>query len=140
MRPTETFTFHVAKPSPALSDRSLVVPTARALGGGSSVNCTKFIFVVDAQIEIVKSCLLHKGGSLRLRRLGKRIWEWGVEFRAFDTASQKSIEFYDLPNGPNHETYCGFLFIYRQKHIKLFRRILPMANQGRSKCLSHKVP
>ena len=75
MRPTETFTFHVAKPSPALRDRSLVVPTGRALGGGSSVNCTKFIFVVNAQIEIVISSLLHKGGSLRLRRLGKRIWE-----------------------------------------------------------------
>jgi alcohol oxidase len=53
MRPTETFTFHVAKPSPALRDRSMVVPTGRALGGGSSVNCTKIIFVVDAQIEIV---------------------------------------------------------------------------------------
>ena len=75
MRPTETFMFHVAKPSPALRDRSLVVPTGQALGGGSSVNCTKFIFVVDAQIDIVISCLLHKGGSLRLRRLGKCIWE-----------------------------------------------------------------
>jgi alcohol oxidase len=39
LRPTETFTFHVAKPSPALRDRALVVPTGRALGGGSSVNC-----------------------------------------------------------------------------------------------------
>ena len=45
MRPTETFTFHVAKPSPALRDRSMVVPTGRALGGGSSVNCTKFIYL-----------------------------------------------------------------------------------------------
>ena len=90
MRPTETFTFHVAKPSPALLDRSLVVPTGRALGGGSSVNCRKFIFVVDAQTEIVISCLLHKGGSLRLRRLGKRIWEWRMEFWTFDTTSQKS--------------------------------------------------
>ena len=75
MRPTETFTFHVAKPSPALRDRSVVVPTARAFGGGSSVNCMENIFVVDDLTEIVISCLLHKGGGLRLRRLGKRIWK-----------------------------------------------------------------
>ena len=47
LRPTETFTFHVAKPSPALCDRSLVVPTGRALGGGSSVNCMKANFVIN---------------------------------------------------------------------------------------------
>ncbi|KAF8813022.1 alcohol oxidase [Phlegmacium glaucopus] len=45
LRPTETFTFHVAKPSPALSDRSVIVPTGRALGGGSSVN---FLFYTRA--------------------------------------------------------------------------------------------
>ena len=43
-RPTETFSFHVAKPSPALSDRSVIVATGRALGGGSSVNGN---FMVD---------------------------------------------------------------------------------------------
>jgi alcohol oxidase len=53
LRPTETFTFHVAKPSPALHNRSVVVATGRALGGGSSVNCMKFIFMIDAQAEIV---------------------------------------------------------------------------------------
>ena len=47
LRPTETFPFHVAKPSPALCDRSLVVPTGRALGGGSSVNCMKANFVIN---------------------------------------------------------------------------------------------
>jgi alcohol oxidase len=46
LRPTETFTFHEAKPSPALCDRSVVVTTGRALGGGSSVNCMKIIFVI----------------------------------------------------------------------------------------------
>ena len=45
----ETFSYHVAKPSPALCDRSAIVATGRALGGGSSVNCTRFNFVVDAQ-------------------------------------------------------------------------------------------
>jgi hypothetical protein len=49
VHPTETFTFHVAKPSPALRDRSVIVPTGRALGGGSSVNCMKVIFIVDAK-------------------------------------------------------------------------------------------
>ena len=43
-RPTETFTFHAAEPSPALCDRSVLVPTGRALGGGSSVNCMKTYF------------------------------------------------------------------------------------------------
>ena len=46
LRPTETFTFHVAKPSPAVGDRSVGVPTGRALGGGSSVNCMK-VFVIN---------------------------------------------------------------------------------------------
>ena len=39
--------------SPALRDRSVIIPTGRALGGGSSVNCTEVIFVVDAQTEVV---------------------------------------------------------------------------------------
>jgi hypothetical protein len=72
MRPTETFTFHVAKPSPALHNRSLVVPTARALGGGSSVNCTKFTFMVDAQIETVISKLfITQGRQPRITTIGK---------------------------------------------------------------------
>ena len=37
--PTEIFTSHVAKPSPALGGRSPIVTSGRALGGGSSVNC-----------------------------------------------------------------------------------------------------
>ena len=76
LRPTETFTFHVAKPSSALCDRSVVVPTGRALGGGSSVNCMKAILVINTQTEVmIWSSLLHKGGGFGLRRLGKRIWE-----------------------------------------------------------------
>ena len=75
-RPTETSTFHVAKPSPALCDRSAVVVTGRALGGGSSVNGMKVIFAVDTQTEVMGSSpYIYKGGSLRLRRLEKRIWE-----------------------------------------------------------------
>ena len=50
---TEAFSFHVAKPSPALCDRSVIVPVGRALGGGSSVNCMKTIFVINAKTEVV---------------------------------------------------------------------------------------
>ena len=71
-RPTETFTFHVAKPSPALCDRALVVPTARALGGGSSVNCTRIVFIVDAQTEIVGVKLfITPGQRPRITTIGK---------------------------------------------------------------------
>ncbi|KAF8813189.1 alcohol oxidase [Phlegmacium glaucopus] len=38
IRPSEAFTFHIGKPSPSLLNRSVIVPTGRALGGGSSVN------------------------------------------------------------------------------------------------------
>ena len=45
----------MAKPSLALCDRSVVVPTGRALGGGSSVNCMKAIFVIisNTQTDVV---------------------------------------------------------------------------------------
>ncbi|KAF9478332.1 FAD/NAD(P)-binding domain-containing protein [Pholiota conissans] len=36
--PKETFTFHVGKPSDSLLGRPSIVPTGRAVGGGSSVN------------------------------------------------------------------------------------------------------
>ncbi|NHW87562.1 hypothetical protein HA066_24430, partial [Escherichia coli] len=39
--PSETFTLHKGKPSEALAGRSVVVPTGRCLGGGSSVNCKR---------------------------------------------------------------------------------------------------
>lgn len=40
-RPTESFTFHIGKPTPSLLNRSVIVPAGRALGGGSSVNCAR---------------------------------------------------------------------------------------------------
>ena len=76
--PTEIFTSHVAKPSSALRGRSATVITGRALGGGSSVNCMKTIFLINTQTKGMFceiSCFLRKGGGLGLRRLGKRIWE-----------------------------------------------------------------
>lgn len=38
IKPSETFTIHISKPSDALAGRSIVVPTGRCMGGGSSVN------------------------------------------------------------------------------------------------------
>ena len=73
-RPTETFTFHMAKPSAALSDRALVVGTARALGGGSSVNCMNIIFMVDAQTEIMTigiKLFITQGQQPRTTTIGK---------------------------------------------------------------------
>ena len=66
-RRAKTFTFYEAKPSPALLDRSVVVGTGRALGGGSSVNCMKTVSMIpsDTQTEVVKSSsLLHESSSL----------------------------------------------------------------------------
>jgi len=37
--PKETYTFHKSDASPALLGRSVIVPSGRAVGGGSAVNC-----------------------------------------------------------------------------------------------------
>ena len=50
LRPTETFSFDVTKPSPALYDRPLIIRTGQAFGGGSSVNCMKVIFMIDVRM------------------------------------------------------------------------------------------
>ncbi|KAG6919177.1 hypothetical protein DXG01_008475 [Tephrocybe rancida] len=42
LRPSETLTMHTSKPSAALAGRSVVVPSGRCLGGGSSVNFTMY--------------------------------------------------------------------------------------------------
>ena len=71
MRTTETYTSHVAKPSPALHDRSLVVRTGRALGGGSSVNCTKIFFVVEARTKICDKLFITLGRQPPITTIGK---------------------------------------------------------------------
>ena len=50
LRPTETFSFDVTKPSPALYDRPFIIPSGQAFGGGSSVNCMKVIFMIDVRM------------------------------------------------------------------------------------------
>ena len=59
IRPTETFTFHAAKPSPALCGRSVKVPTGRALGGGSSVNRMRPIFAINAHTDMWTQVLMY---------------------------------------------------------------------------------
>ena len=73
IRPTETFTFHMAEPSPAVCNRSVPVPTGRALGGGSSVNCMKANFVIinlPSWSYILKLCFTQ-GQRLRITMIGK---------------------------------------------------------------------
>lgn len=53
----ETFTFHVGKPSASLDGRAAIVPSARCLGGGSSVNGT--IFYVDYVEQIISPGMHH---------------------------------------------------------------------------------
>ena len=58
-RPTETFTFHMAEPSPAVGDRSVGVPTGRALGGGSSVNCMKATVWLIPKLKLLLKVLFY---------------------------------------------------------------------------------
>ena len=59
LTPTEIFTCHEAKPSPALRGRSPVVTSGRALGGGSSVNCVKAPFLINAQTDLGNQAVFY---------------------------------------------------------------------------------
>ena len=59
LTPTEIFTCHVAKPSPALRGRSPTVTSGRALGGGSSVNCMENFFLINAQIYLENQAVFY---------------------------------------------------------------------------------
>ena len=62
----------MTKPSPALCGRSDVVPTGRALGGGSSVNCTKVISVINTETEVYDlKFFFTQGQRLRITTIGK---------------------------------------------------------------------
>ena len=50
--------------------RSIAVPTGRALGGGSSVNCMKVIFVININTYDLKLCFTQ-GRRLRIMTIGK---------------------------------------------------------------------
>ena len=71
---TETFSHHVAKPSPALCDRSVIVTTGRAMGGGSSINSMKAIFVINAKTQVMiceLKLLCTQGRRPRITTIGK---------------------------------------------------------------------
>ena len=66
----------MAKASPALCNRSPIVTTGRALGGGSSINCMKAIFVINIMLKTeVMLCelkfLCTRGRRLRITTIGK---------------------------------------------------------------------
>ena len=131
LRPTETFTFHVAKPSPALCDRSVVVPTGRALGGGSSVNCMKAIFC-DWWLNWsndLKS-FFTQGRQLRITTIGKTYMEMKDGVLSIWYRFSKKWELYSLPS-TLEITSSHF---YRQRHINQLQSTLLMENQDRLKC------
>ncbi|KAF8150064.1 GMC oxidoreductase-domain-containing protein [Crassisporium funariophilum] len=61
--PTETFTFHKAKPSDALLGRAAIVPSGRALGGGSSVNFTVYTRAAASDYDDWEKVYGNKGWS-----------------------------------------------------------------------------
>ena len=69
--PTEIFTSHEAKPSPALRGRSPIVTSGRALGGGSSVNCMKTILLINVQTDLGIKRFFTQERPLRIMTIGK---------------------------------------------------------------------
>ena len=71
LNPTEIFTYHEAKPSPALRGRSPIVTSGRALGGGSSVNCTNIILLIMLTLIWGIKLLFMQGQPPRIMTIGK---------------------------------------------------------------------
>ena len=59
LNPTEIFTYHEAKPSSALRGRSPIVTSGRVLGGGSSVNCTNIVLLINAYTDLGNQALVY---------------------------------------------------------------------------------
>ncbi|KAF9563187.1 alcohol oxidase [Agrocybe pediades] len=71
--PKETFTFHKAKPSDALLGRAPVVPSGRAVGGGSSVNFAVYTRAAASDYDDWETKYGNKGwGSKHLIPLLKK--------------------------------------------------------------------
>ncbi|TFK36632.1 GMC oxidoreductase-domain-containing protein [Crucibulum laeve] len=78
--PGETFTFHVANPSDALAGRSVIVPSGRALGGGSSVNFTVYTRAAASDYDDWETTYGNKGwGSKELIPLSKKAETYQAE-------------------------------------------------------------
>lgn len=63
--PSETFTWHASKPSPSLAGRSVVVPTGRCLGGGSSVNFAMYTRAAASDYDDWESVYNNPGWGSR---------------------------------------------------------------------------
>ena len=59
---SKTVTFNIGKPSPTIGGRSIITPSGRCLGGGSSVNCQYFSF------SSPRSVVIRRLRHLRCRR------------------------------------------------------------------------
>ncbi|KAF9004051.1 GMC oxidoreductase-domain-containing protein [Cyathus striatus] len=71
--PGKTFTFHVAQPSDSLAGRSVIVPSGRCLGGGSSVNFTVYTRAAASDYDDWETVFGNKGwGSKELIPLLKK--------------------------------------------------------------------
>ncbi|KAF8071781.1 GMC oxidoreductase-domain-containing protein [Lyophyllum atratum] len=71
--PAETFTLHASKPSPSLAGRSVIVPTGRCLGGGSSVNFAMYTRAAASDYDDWESVYSNPGwGSKHLIPLLKK--------------------------------------------------------------------
>ncbi|KAF8972163.1 GMC oxidoreductase-domain-containing protein [Flammula alnicola] len=71
--PKETYTFHKSKPSQALLGRSVIVPTGRALGGGSSVNFVVYTRAAASDYDDWETTYGNKGwGSAHIIPLLKK--------------------------------------------------------------------
>ena len=134
-RPTETFSFHVAKPSPALCDRSLIVATGRALGGGSSVNCMEAVFMIDARTYFMEPVMFYT------RAAASDYDDWENVYGNKGWGSKHLIPLLKKV-GAFRSIYLetNYSFVYRRKHINHYQRILRMEMQGQSKCRSPKTP
>ena len=131
LSPTEIFTCHEAKPSPALLGRSPIVTSGRALGGGSSVNCMKTFFWINPQIDLVNQAVFYA----RAAASDYDDWEnvygnkgWSSKYLIPLLKKVRALQ----PVLTNLEINMD-VFI-RQKHINQPQRTLPMASQVRSKC------
>ena len=133
--PREIFSYHVAKPSPALRGRSPIVASGRALGGGSSVNCMKtlFFFKFNGQTN-----LWYRTKAVFYARAAASDYDdWENVYGNKGWGSKYLIPL--LKKVRVLRSILSTLEIImddfdRQKHINQLQRTLLMANQDRSKC------
>ena len=101
--PSEIFTSHVAKSSPALGGRSVIVTTGRVLGGGSSVNCMNFLFLILIQTESMIcgiKLFFTQGRPPQITTIGKTYMGIKDGVLSIWYPFSKRLELYGLPSLP----------------------------------------